>query len=267
MKILSCNIRTSLARDGENAWERRKDFCARVIRAQSADVIGFQEMSAVQYADLEAALPAYAVYALVDEPCGDRPQNAIFYRRDAFRLVSAAGYWLSQTPHVAGSRSWDSACVRLANWVRLQDRSTGFEFRLVNTHLDHISQPAREGQAALLVEDARAYPPEYPQILTGDLNANAANRAIAMLQAGGWIDTGGARGGGDPGLTFHAFQGPATASAEGKIDWIFTRGTLAVLGAEIIRDSENGRFPSDHYFVSAVVADSRNGASEGGPPG
>jgi hypothetical protein len=37
----------------------------------------------------------------------------------------------------------------------------------------------------------------------------------------------------------------------GKIDWIFARGATRVVGAEIIRDSRDDRFPSDHYFVSA----------------
>jgi endonuclease/exonuclease/phosphatase family metal-dependent hydrolase len=39
----------------------------------------------------------------------------------------------------------------------------------------------------------------------------------------------------------------------GKIDWIFARGATRVVGAAIIRDSRDGRFPSDHYFVSADV--------------
>jgi endonuclease/exonuclease/phosphatase family metal-dependent hydrolase len=254
MKILSCNIRTSLARDGENAWPHRKALCARLIRAQEADLIGFQEMSDIQHADLAAALPEYDHYGLADEPCGHRPQNAIFFLKGRFRRVTAGGYWLSKTPHVPGSRSWDSACVRLANWVRLQDLATGKEFRFVNTHLDHVSQPAREGQAALLVEEALAYPAEYPQLLAGDLNAESPNRAINVLREGGWADTfAAANGDRAPGSTFHAFKGPESASPIGKIDWIFMRGCMAATESAVIRDSENGRFPSDHYFLSATV--------------
>ena len=29
---------------------------------------------------------------------------------------------------------------------------------------------------------------------------------------------------------------------------------MKALAADVIRDSRNGRYPSDHYFVSAVVA-------------
>ena len=256
MKILTCNVRCFGAQDGLNSWACRKDLCARVIQSRSPDIICFQELWAEQYADLSAAFPGYATFGMFDEPLGRRPMNGIFFRADAFTLLVSGGYWLSETPHVPGSKSWESACVRQANWIRLEDRATGTSFRVVNTHLDHISQAARENQARLIVEDASAYPQDYPQLLTGDMNCDCRNAAIATLKAGGWVDTfSQVHGTDDPGHTFHAFHGPEYHSAIGKMDWIFAKGALHVLDAEIIKDSEGGRFPSDHYFVSATVRD------------
>jgi endonuclease/exonuclease/phosphatase family metal-dependent hydrolase len=170
-------------------------------------------------------------------------------------LISGGGYWLSESPHVSGSKSWDSECVRLANWVRLEDLSTGNEFRVVNTHLDHVSQVARQNQARLIVEDAAAYPPGYPQILTGDMNCDFSNPAIEIFKAGGWIDTYGAvHGTEDPGYTYHQYLGPGFVSDIGKMDWILMRGSLKARHAEVIRDSRDGRFPSDHYFVSVTFS-------------
>lgn len=203
---------------------------------------------------MAAALPEFDTFAMADEPIGRRPMNAIFFRRAAFRRISAGGYWLSETPHVPGSSSWASACVRLANWVRLEDRATGVEFRVVNTHLDHVSQLARENQARLIVEDAAAYGDSYPQLLTGDMNADWTNAAIAAFRRGGWADTYAAiHGTEDPGHTFHGFIGPAYGSDIGKMDWVFMRGAVGVLGATVITAARDGRFPSDHYFVSATV--------------
>jgi len=182
--------------------------------------------------------------------------NTIFYRRGAFRLLSAGGYWLSETPHVTGSKSWDSACVRLANWLRLVDLKSGKEFRIVNTHLDHRGQVARENQARIICEDAEAYPGDYPQILTGDLNCDTHNPAIGVLKDRGWKDTYGAIHGTEaPGFTYHAFQGPGIAerSRVDKMDWVFVRGEVTAKDAEVIDDSRDGRFPSDHYFVSAKI--------------
>ena len=254
MNILTCNIRYFGAKDGDNGWTHRKELCARVIRSQSPDVICFQEMWAEQFTDLAAAFGDFETFGMVDEPTGRHPMNAIFYRGDAFRRISAGGYWLSQTPHLPGSRSWGSACVRLANWVRLQDRATGIELRVVNTHLDHVSQLARENQARLIVEDSAAYPVDYPQLLTGDMNADYANASIEVFRRGGWSDTYAAvHGTEDPGHSFHGFLGPAFVSDIGKMDWIFARGAVAVTAAEVITDSENGRYPSDHFFVAATV--------------
>jgi len=61
-------------------------------------------------------------------------------------------------------------------------------------------------------------------------------------------------GNADPCDTFHQFQGPAFPHHSGKIDWIFTRGAVRTLGAAIISDAVGGRYPSDHYFISADIA-------------
>ena len=252
MKILTCNLRGFGKGDGLDAWSHRKEWCIEVIRSQTPDIICFQEME--QIADMIAAFPDYVTYAMADEPDGRRPMNSIFYRRESYETISAGGYWLSETPHVSGSKSWDSVCVRLANWVRLIDRATGQEFRVVNTHLDHIGQDAREQQAQLIVEDSAAYPEDYPQILTGDMNCDATNPAIDTFKTAGWTDTYGTiHGTEDPGHTFHEFLGPNYQTDLGKIDWIFTRGKVQTVDAAVITDSRNNRFPSDHYFISATM--------------
>jgi endonuclease/exonuclease/phosphatase family metal-dependent hydrolase len=225
-----------------------------VIRAQSPDIICFQEMWAEQLLYLRTCFSAFEWFGTVDEPRGRNPMNAVFFRSEAFTQVSAGCYWLSETPHIPGSISWDSRCVRLANWLRLEEAASGKEFRVVNTHLDHVGQLAREKQAALIVEDTRAYADQYAQILTGDMNCEVKNKAIGIFKAGGWQDTYAAvRGEKDPGHTYHGFLGPGFEADMGKIDWIFARGAARVIGAEIIRDSRDGRFPSDHYFVSADI--------------
>jgi len=254
MKILTCNIRGFGSEDGPDNWIHRKGMCIDAIRSRTPDIICFQEMWIQQFADVSPALPDFAYYAMTDGPTSQHPMNCIMYRRETHRLISSGGYWMSETPHISGTRFRDSACVRFVNWVRLEDSATGIEFRVVNTHLDHINQPARENQARLITEDASAYPDEYPQILTGDMNCDTRNRAIGRFKQEGWIDTyGQVHHTENPGHTFHSFLGPDYQSETGKMDWIFTRGKVDVTGADIIMDSTDGRFPSDHYFVSATL--------------
>lgn len=261
-KILTCNVRVDAPADGRvgNGWADRKDLCADVIRAQQPDLIGLQECQHVHFQQLKARLPEFDTFALSKPDAQAYPLNAIFFSRARYELVSAGGFWLSEQPHVAGSKSWDSAESRFVNWVHVRERTSGKDFRFWNTHLDHIGQVAREKAAELIVQAAAAFPADFPQLLSGDLNAAATNPAIKRLAAGGWTDTYAAvRGPEDPGFTGHAFLGAQFAEQKlkgkpgARIDWIWCRGAFKPLAAEVIRDSRNGRYPSDHYFVSAEV--------------
>ncbi len=257
MKILSCNIRVDVKEDSDtgNGWDDRKGLCLEVIRAQNADLICFQECRAAHYQYLKNGLPEYESFGLANPDAVFNPGNAIFFSRARFEIVSAGGFWLSETPHIAGSQSWDSARPRFVNYVDLRERDSGREFRVWNGHLDHIGQVARENQARLIVEGAFALPEDFPQFFTADCNADASNPAVQNVIAGGWIDTWATvNGPDDPGITYHRFMGPGyDGKTKGKIDFIFSRGPVEVLAAEIIRDSRDGHYPSDHYFLSVEV--------------
>ena len=260
VKILSCNVRRNMPEDEEsgNGWDARRDLCAEIIRAQRADVVCLQESVNPQWKDLSNRLPGFSSFGLANPDKVFNPTNAILFERARLDMVSAGGFWLSETPHVAGSKSWDSARPRFVNWACLRELNSGVEFRVWNGHLDHIGQVARENQARLIVQAGEVFGKDLPQLLTGDFNADAANPAIEVVKAGGWLDTHAVNGPGDPGFTFHAFLGPRFAEEpkeriKGKIDWIFCRGAVKALASEIIRDGRDGRYPSDHYFISAEV--------------
>ena len=86
------------------------------------------------------------------------------------------------------------------------------------------------------------------------MNCDGSNEAIGVFRKGGWTDTYGVvHGPGEPGHTYHEFLGDEYQSDIGKMDWIFSRGCFWSVGAEIIRTARNGRYPSDHFFVSATV--------------
>jgi endonuclease/exonuclease/phosphatase family metal-dependent hydrolase len=255
--VMTCNVRTPKQQDSTtgDGWESRKDFCIATIKKRNPDIIGFQECTRQQFDDFRAAWPDYTVYGLTPEsPLSVDPYEVIF-AAPRFRLISSAGYWISETPNIPGSRSWDnSRHPRDINWMRLVDKQSGIEFRVMNTHFDQKGQQAREHGAQLAVADARAFPPDYPQLFTGDLNAEVTNPAIAIMKNGGWIDSWEQlHGDRDPGFTAHDFLGDkfTTGDHHGKIDWIFYRGNLKPLASEIIRDQRNGHYPSDHYFVVA----------------
>ncbi len=262
-RVLSCNIRIPQEVDetGGNGWAARKEMCADIILAQHPDIVCLQECTGMQLDYLKSRWPNFESFGLANPDTVFNPLNSVLFSRSRYVMVTAGGFWLSQTPHVAGSKSWDSARVRFANWVHLKDRQSGRDLRVWNTHLDHIGQRAREEQARVVSEAGEAFPVELPQILTGDFNANASNPAIELVKKRGWKDAYSTiHGAKEPEFTFHAFWGPEyNAKAvkdriRGQIDWIFCRGPVKVHAAEIIREGRNGRYPSDHYFMSADLA-------------
>ncbi len=255
--VMTCNVRTPQPKDdaGGNGWPARRDFCIDTIRKQRPDIIAFQECSLQQYEDLHAAFPEFQTCGVNGEsPLSNDPYEVIFIS-PRFAVITTAGYWLSETPHVPGSASWDnSRHPRVVNWARLVDKKTGDEFRLLNSHFDHRGKMARVRSALMVVADSQAFPAAYPQIFTGDLNAEASNPCIAILKEGGWLDAWEQlHGPEDPGFTAHDFLGEkfTTGDHHGKIDWIFYRGALKPVASAIIRDSREGHYPSDHYFVTA----------------
>jgi endonuclease/exonuclease/phosphatase family metal-dependent hydrolase len=260
-KVLAANIRVPLPEDDAagNGWDARKGMCLDIIEAQHPDVVCLQECRAVQFAALTERFSQFDAFGLSNPGPAYDPANAILFRRDRYELVSAGGFWLSETPHVAGSSSWDSARDRFVNWVDLRVRDSGQQLRVLATHLDHVGHRARAEGARLLVEASQALPENLPQILVGDMNASRRHPAIETLTGGGWVDTyARVHGPGEPGFTFHGFLGPQRAEKLGekrgaKIDWIFTRGPVETRAAQIIRDGRDGRYPSDHYFISADV--------------
>ena len=144
--------------------------------------------------------------------------------------------------------------------VRFRERRSEREFLFYNTHLDHASQVARMIGADLIVDHIaeawRRYP--LPTLLTGDMNADPENPAVAALSserdgkrvlydAYDWLRA----QGGEVGATFHGFKG-GTAGA--PIDYILHSSHWRVEEVRVDRRSEGSRYPSDHYPVWGVFA-------------
>jgi endonuclease/exonuclease/phosphatase family metal-dependent hydrolase len=243
-------------------------LCFEVIRAQQPDLVCLQEILREPMADLGKAFPGFGSFGFEGPEMDARltgyhgiAKNPILFSRDRYEFVSAGCFWLSETPHLPGSLSWESARARHVNWVRLRDRASRRQLRVLSTHLDHVSQRAREEQMKMILAEAALYAPEFPQLLGGDLNAGATNPVLKLALDAGWTNTQtAAPGPRDDGNTTHGFLGEQrTPKAEaarkrGPVDFILTRGPVSTRAWKIIRDSRDGRYPSDHYFIAATLA-------------
>src|SRR5688572_16029338 len=59
IRVMSFNIRYGTAKDGDDHWDKRKDFVAQTIRTFNPDLLGTQETLDFQAAYLREQLPGY----------------------------------------------------------------------------------------------------------------------------------------------------------------------------------------------------------------
>jgi endonuclease/exonuclease/phosphatase family metal-dependent hydrolase len=266
IKVVSYNIRYGTARDGDNSWENRKQVVFDSLKAQAPDLVGLQEALRFQIDEILRALPNLRVAGVGrDDGKSKGEYSAILFDSDRLELLTSSTFWYSDTPEVPGSKSWGNNIPRICTWARLRDRQTNSHFYLFNTHFDHRSQPSRERSAQALIEAIRLRDHQDPVIVTGDFNAGENNLAIRYLKGDENLPpgTGQARESLPLVDTFRALHpdkklvgtfGGFKGSQDGeKIDYVFVTPGPQIVSAEIDHFSVNGRYPSDHYPVTATI--------------
>lgn len=265
LRVLTCNIRVDLEEDAAKGlgWQQRRAACLEVIKRQRPDIIGFQEVLYNQFIAIKDAMPEYVALGF-DGPEMDAiktgyhgiAKNPVLFSKKRFELLAAGTYWLSETPLIGGSVSWGSARARNACWVRLYDRYSKKEFRLVNLHLDHVNAEAKLKQIAVVLDESAQYADGFVQVMTGDFNVGPDSQVHQNVLSAGWKDTfielHGAK---DFGGTTHGFKGEQYEKKDRakKIDFIFTKGPVVPKASVIIKDNVKGIYPSDHYFLFAEL--------------
>ena len=184
VRVMSFNIRYGTAKDGDNHWDHRREFLLETIRGFNPDLLGTQETLKFQRDWLAEQLDGYAVLGVGrNDGVDDGEMMALYYRRGRFELLDSGHFWLSETPDVVGSKSWDSSLPRMVTWVRLQDRrqSDGRPLLFLNTHFDHMGRTAREESSRLLRRKAATLGAESSIVVTGDFNAAADSEPYVAL--------------------------------------------------------------------------------------
>jgi endonuclease/exonuclease/phosphatase family metal-dependent hydrolase len=264
-RILTCNILLDLPehKGKPEDWSaHRRELCIKVIQARTPDILCLQEVGPGQRDDFVKSFPGFTSFGYVDPHTDMRPprfqgiKNMIMYSTERYEQTSAGLYWLSETPLIAGSKLAGEALPRHVSWLRLKDRVTRKEFRILNTHWA-LKQPVRAVEAQMLTSEAGPpYDPGFPQLLAGDFNSESTSPEHKILADAGWKDTYEIlHKAVDSDSTAPAIPGAAhTTAPRRKIDFIYFHGNIKPLAAEIIREHEGDVYPSDHPFVSADVA-------------
>jgi endonuclease/exonuclease/phosphatase family metal-dependent hydrolase len=267
LSVMSFNIRYGSASDGPNHWTLRKDLVFSVIEDQQPDVVGLQEALGFQINRITATVPGYRSIGVGRDDGKTRGEySALLYRVDRFSVQDSDTFWLSETPNVVASMSWNTACTRICTWALFKDKISERRFYVYNLHLDHISQQARAKGVKLVLERIAQRKTLAPAFITGDFNAGEKNPAINQIKEPTFkVQTDAAASPktvhlvdtfrvvhpqAKPVGTFNGFNGAATGE---KIDYVFAMDHLTILTADILRMQTNGRYPSDHFPVIATV--------------
>lgn len=251
ISVMTFNIRYGTAPDGDNSWPLRKSLVLEVIRNSQPHMLGLQEALREQLDEITEALPQLVATGVGREADGGGEYSALLYDRRRFDLLAGGTFWLSENPQVRGSHTWGNELPRICTWAQLVDRTSGKSIRVLNTHWDHQSQPARVRSGELVAAQISEFGPEEPVILMGDFNADPDNPARQPFSRIGLKDTYFDLHPSSQDIgTFHAFQG--TTSGE-KIDAIYVNDRWKVLDAAIDHTHSKGRYPSDHFPVTATL--------------
>ena len=262
VEVVTFNIRYGTANDGANAWPHRREAVLDYLDDCDADFIGLQEALSMQSDLVKARLEGDydMIIRTREKRDGEGEATPLLYRRDRWRLDPErhGTFWLSETPDVPASRSWQTSLPRIATWGRFEDRSTGRPVWVFNTHFDHRSAAARLGAARLIASRiARLVPAQEPVIVMGDLNATPESPPLATLLSGGgrpeaalvdaWRISNPAPA---PECTFNGW-GPGLDGR--RIDHVLVRKGAEVKRSSIVRRFVEGRPISDHWPVDATV--------------
>jgi len=246
IRVMTFNIRFDNPKDGDKRWEYRKDLVCEIIRRYHPQILGIQEATWRQIMDLRSALPEYE-FCIKGRVWDDTCQYpTLIFRKDRISCKKSGDFWLSSTPGVHRSCDWGSMYPRLVSYGFFCEGEKEASMVVAVTHLDHRSTGARVRQVEAIL---RWYEQSYkgdPFILLGDFNEPPEGPVYRALIESGLKDTWRLLGFEDDpqSYTHHNFEGQADV---GRIDWIFVSDHFQVLNGNIVLDSRDGRYPSDHF--------------------
>ena len=254
LRLASYNIRTPCDK-APNDWASRQPRLLALLNRHDIAIAGLQEAMKMQI-DGILSEGSWDYTGVAREDGVEKGEySCIIYRKDRFICHGSKTFWLSETPEVAGSRSWETACTRICTWATFTDKKTGLEFTHFNTHLDHRSKLAQINGVKLIFQKMQEISPKGPVVLTGDFNVLPEDEVIAhaekFMRNSTKITETPLVG---PTYTFTGYRimkDGVEPPHKGPIDYIFVNNEFHVRNLFVFDDMENDLYPSDHFPLVA----------------
>lgn len=261
VKVMSYNIRLDTEADGVNQWKNRPDKVIGLIKKYNPDLFGVQEAMHNQMVDLQSGLSEYSYVGVGRDDGKEKGEySAIFYKKEKFELISQNTFWLSETPDVPGSKSWDAAITRVVTHAVFKDKTTGKQFLYANTHFDHVGKEARKNSAFMIKAYLKGFVSgsrynnenlKVPVIVSGDFNSEPTDTPYLTITNGEHFRLFDSRPANNLTGTFCGFE---LNKMECKtIDYIFHSEDWKASGYQVIQDNDGKYYPSDHLPVLVTL--------------
>jgi len=270
LHVVTFNIRYDNPRDGINRWEARIPIVEAYFTSEAPDIIGMQEVLHSQLLDFQEMLPGYSYVGTGrDDGKQGGEYSPIFFRNDVFNLVDHSQFWLSETPDVPGSRSWDAAITRIVSWAKLEHIATGKVIYCFNTHFDHRGVLARQMSTDLMSDKMAEIAGDAPLVAMGDFNIRrnhpTMGSALYYNLIGRFRDNNSLHN-----AEYNSVAPVTSAGATGNgfnpnwrerpphaIDYIFANDHFRIESYRVDHVMEGDVFISDHWPVVSILSFSR----------
>lgn len=252
LTLITSNIRFDNPADGANAWPLRRDFLTDTLLKHSPDIIATQEGRFDQLRELNASLKDFQLLDNHRSWIKERMYPTFYLRNDRFEILASEDLWLSETPNLAGSRSFDSAFPRLFTWMRVQPKGSDKNLLLINTHLDHVKSETRELQAKVLATEVKriSTPQDYICFM-GDFNEGPDQRVREILTSEFSLIDSWKKFNQHEETSHHGFKGVFPEGS--RIDWILVDERIGIESSVMDKSEKNGLYPTDHFPVITKI--------------
>lgn len=252
--LTSCNIRFNNPADGVNSWPHRRLHLTNTLLAHFPDIIASQEGRFEQLKDFESLLKDYEIIDQHRSWIKERMYPSFFLKKDRFEVIKSEDLWLSETPGIAGSKSFESAFPRLMTWIKIQPKESKENLLIVNTHLDHIKKETRFHQVSVLAQEIkRIWDKTSTLIIMGDFNdaPQSEVRDILTLNFPELLDAWKLFNAVEE-TSHHAFSGECQNGS--RIDWILVDQKASIESCIMDKSLSEGRYPSDHFPIVCKIS-------------
>lgn len=255
LHMMSYNIRWRKARvprRSPDQWARRRPLLKRLLQLEKPTLLGIQEGMPEQVEFVSQSLgPGYGRIGRGRNADGSGEQCTIFFDGSRLALESWKQWSLSDSPSIAGSRSWGNMLPRIVVSADFTDTATGIRFSVFNTHLDHLSRVSRARSAVMLSDLVEGL--GNPAILMGDMNSGVRSVPYRTLTGGplrdAWFE---AKERLTPAWgTYSGYRPPKEGGK--RIDWLLVTESVTVEEMGINPRRFDGAAPSDHEPVQVRI--------------